>query len=264
MKKAIVTGSEGFIGKALVRELKREGVEVLEVDRMNYTGLVPDKIFRNEAKNLFYLMVGFQPDVVFHLAAQTSVFNNNKQEIISDNISTFKDVCEACKLWDVKLVYASSSCAAPGNATSLYGLSKRFDEEYAKIYNPEATGIRFHNVYGSEPRKGTLLWCLLNQREVKLYNRGMNRRHFTYIDDIIASMLYAADSDIPLLNACNPQLTSIWQFAEIVNQYYPVEYQLVDEKRELDKEEQGVENQIPVVPLRYTPVEIGIKRIFEG
>ena len=33
MKKIIVTGSEGFIGKALCRELAKKGVEVIGLDR---------------------------------------------------------------------------------------------------------------------------------------------------------------------------------------------------------------------------------------
>ena len=37
MKKIIVTGSEGFIGKALCRELTKRGVEVIGVDRKSGT-----------------------------------------------------------------------------------------------------------------------------------------------------------------------------------------------------------------------------------
>lgn len=37
MKKIIVTGSEGFIGKALCRELSKRGVEVIGIDRKNGT-----------------------------------------------------------------------------------------------------------------------------------------------------------------------------------------------------------------------------------
>ena len=33
MRKMIVTGSEGFIGKALCRELAKRGVEVIGLDR---------------------------------------------------------------------------------------------------------------------------------------------------------------------------------------------------------------------------------------
>jgi nucleoside-diphosphate-sugar epimerase len=38
----------------------------------------------------------------------------------------------------------------------MYGMSKRFNEQFAKAYCPSATGVRLHNVYGREPRQGTL------------------------------------------------------------------------------------------------------------
>lgn len=184
--KVIVTGGEGFIGKALAAMLRKRGVEVVSVDRRNGT----------EAGEYFASADLTNIDCVYHLAAQTSVFNANKSDIIHDNIETFKAVCDACARHGTKLVYASSSTAADGNTTSLYGISKRFNEEYARCYNPTATGVRFHNVYGPDPRQGTLLWCLLTQERVKLYNMGRNIRHFTYIDDILESLIFAYGSSV--------------------------------------------------------------------
>ena len=94
---------------------------------------------------------------VFHLAAQTSVFNDDLRQIAHDNINTFMEVVEQCNKHRIKLVYASSSTANDGNTTSLYGLSKRFDEKFADLYSENATGVRLHNVYGPNPRPGTLL-----------------------------------------------------------------------------------------------------------
>ena len=144
----IVTGSEGFVGKALVAALERRGVQVISIDRKN--GAEVSEYFTSNS------LLGI--DCVYHLAAQTSVFNDNKNDILHDNVEAFKIVCDACKRHDVKLVYASSSTANPCNTTSLYGISKHFDEEYARLYNPKATGVRLHNVYGPNPRQGTLLW----------------------------------------------------------------------------------------------------------
>lgn len=251
--KAIVTGGEGFIGKALTAALRKRGVSVCVIDRK--TGI--------EAGDYFTGIDLSEIDCVFHLAAQTSVFNINKSDIIHDNIEVFKIVSDACARYNTKLVYASSSTAGDGNTTSLYGISKRFDEEFARCYNPSATGVRFHNVYGPNPRHGTLLWYLLNHERVKLYNMGRNLRHFTYIDDIVNCLLIAMESDLPLLNAANPELISTLQLAEIVSKYKHVEIELVEECRDFDREEQSVNSHIPTVSLQYTSVTEGIRRIFE-
>lgn len=145
--KVIITGGESFIGKALAAYLSVHGNEVIIVDRKN--GMEAGEYFSTHDLS--------DIDCVFHLAAQTSVFNANKTDIIRDNIEVFKTVCDACRRYDTKLVYASSSTAEPCNTTSLYGISNAFAEQYARCYYPEATGVRFHNVYGPEPRQGTLL-----------------------------------------------------------------------------------------------------------
>lgn len=252
--KVIITGGEGFIGKALAAALIKRGVQVASIDRKK--GI--------EAGDFFNGVDLSDIDCVYHLAAQTSVFNKNQSDIIHDNIETFMSVCNACKRHNVKLVYASSSTAAPGNATSLYGITKRFNEDYAKCYLPTATGVRFHNVYGPNPRQGTLLWYLLNDDHVKLYNEGRNVRHFTYIDDIVESLIYAYGTHTQLLNAANPLPTTTLQLAEIVKQYKPLEIELIPSERELDRVEQVIEKAVCTVPLQYITVEEGIKRIFNG
>lgn len=251
--KVIVTGSEGFIGKALTAALTAMWADVICVDRK--TG--------NEVADYFETYDLDDVDCVFHLAAQTSVFNDNLTQIRQDNIDSFMAVCNACKRAGVKLVYASSSTANPGNTTSLYGISKHFNEEYARCYYPEATGVRFHNVYGPNPRQGTLLWYMLNQDHVKLYNLGLNERHFTYIDDIVECLLYAASCNQRLINAANPQSTTTLELARIVRDYKRLDIELVAAERDLDRKEQTVNEGIFTVPLRYTTVEEGIRKIFE-
>ena len=73
--KVVITGGEGFIGRALAATLFSRGVEVIIVDRK--IG-IEAKDFFDTAANLH------EADCVFHLAAQTSVFNTDKPQIIRD------------------------------------------------------------------------------------------------------------------------------------------------------------------------------------
>ena len=135
---------------------------------MNHHVITIDRKINLEASNIVNMLDNV--DAVIHLAAQTSVFNTNTEQICEDNITTFIKIANACNDKHVKLVYASSSTANNCNTTSLYGLSKRFDEEYASIYCPSATGVRLHNVWSENPREGTLMWCLLNKENTVLFN----------------------------------------------------------------------------------------------
>lgn len=250
--KMIVTGSTGFIGKALCQELRKRAVEVIGIDRI--TG--------QEASSISEYLKSGDVDCVFHLAAQTSVFNDDLMQIRKDNIDTFMIVVDACERYHVKLVYASSSTANPCNTTSMYGISKYFDEQYASIYCKNATGVRLHNVYGPNPRNRTLLWYLLNRDKVKLYNYGQNIRCFTYIDDVVEGLIYAVGCKKSLINVANVQPVTVMYFANLVKYYKNVDIELIGEKRDFDNLEQSVNNSIYLVPLSYTSVENGIKKIF--
>lgn len=170
--KVIITGSEGFIGRALSLALKKRGIEVIGIDRKN----------GQEAADIAKYMP-YDLDAVFHLAAQTSVFNTDLIQIRKDNIDAFMAVVDACAKHPnkPKLVYASSSTANPPNMTSLYGITKHFAEEYARVYLPSATGVRLHNVYGPNPRQGTLLWCLIpNHKYSGIFHEKLHKNRMTF------------------------------------------------------------------------------------
>ena len=140
--RAIVTGSEGFIGKALCRRLEPQ-CDVVHIDTK----------IGGDAARIEHLLADGGIDVVFHLAAETSVFNDRFDDIERENVHAFMVVATACRRYGVKLVYASSSTANACNTTSMYGMTKHFNEQFAKAYCPRATGVRLHNVYGPAPRK---------------------------------------------------------------------------------------------------------------
>ena len=258
MAKYIVTGSEGFIGKALVAFLVANGHEVIGIDRKN----------GDEASDIGKFLVSNDGvDGVFHLAAQTSVFNTETEQIRKDNIDTFITVCAQCANAGIRLVYASSSTAAPGNATSMYGISKRFDELYARLYHDDAWGVRLHNVYGPDPREGTLLWHLMNDETVDIFNMGQNTRHFTHIDDAVAG-LYQVMTDESLLklgskvfNLANPNAMSVTEFASEVSARNGAKLHFGGSVIARDNSVQRIENEIISLSLHYKTVQEGLDAI---
>ena len=78
MDKAIVTGATGFIGKFLVRELIKQGVDVIAVVRKNSKNIseiesLPVKIIKCNVSNFKFLpdlITERDIDAVFHFAWQ--------------------------------------------------------------------------------------------------------------------------------------------------------------------------------------------------
>lgn len=260
----VVTGSEGFIGKHLVKFLKERGHEVLRIDRKVGTDV---KDFK---EIITYFIPGIKIDCVVHLAAQTSVWNEDNAQIIQDNVVAFCSLIDTCKELGIPVVYASSSCAVESNITSLYGLTKKFCEDYAAMHWIRAIGLRFHNVYARDSRIGTLPRIIFDGGDVTLYNSGKNQRHFTYIDDILRGICKAIDMVMTwnvtplLLNICNPEVCTTLDFAQKAMSYMKneVHLHLSSYKRDKDKEYQNVDTEVDNMffPEEFTSVDEGLKK----
>ena len=102
----------------------------------------------------------------------------------------------------------------------------------------------------------------MEKENVSLYNCGQNIRCFTYIDDVIEGFIYSVGCNRQLINICNVQPVTTMYFASLVKYYKPLETELINEKREFDNFEQSVNRDIYLVPLSYTSVEDGVRKIF--
>jgi len=249
--KVLITGSSGFIGTYLCKYLESRGYSVSCIDRTLGKDVIT--LCSHDIKDV---------SCIIHLAAQTSVQNTNVKLIEADNIRAFIHIFELCKSFNKRFIYTSSSCAY--NITSMYGISKQFDEQYAKIYSwPGCVGLRLHNVYGPNPRKHTLPEICLNSDEITLYNSGQNYRHFTYIDDVCSSIEKAMTLPSGLYNVYNPEKNSTLDFANEVKRHKSLAISLISEKIERDKEEQEVEESIPnLIADHYHTLSQGISKIF--
>lgn len=248
----IVTGSSGFIGKHLVEFIKKK-----------------HRVFLCDRKqNMDIMMIskyGLQHfDCVVHLAAQTSVWNENLRSVVNDNITNFVYLYELCRDTKTKLIYASSSCSI--NVTSIYGLSKQFADTLVGLYPiDDCVGLRFHNVYGPNPRIDTLFAKCLRNEKFTLYNNGQNLRHFTYIEDVCKAVEKAINLPSGLYNVLNPEMNSCLEFVNEVRKYRNFEFDLSSEIRPRDKEFQTVDPTLEnLLQGEYTTLFGGMKKIFNG
>ena len=224
--KAIVTGGAGFIGSNLVDELIAQGHTVTVVDdlssgvRKNINGAAEFRLC-DISTNLALLSEIFAGgDVVFHLAASARVEPSIKSPISFNdiNVGGTLNVLVAAKDTGIKrVVYSASSAAygnpkkfptretAPTNPLSPYGLQKLIGEQYCKlfsdVYNLDTCSLRYFNVYGERmPSEGA--YCLvlgvftrqkLKGEPLTIVNTGEQRRDFTYVGDVSAANIKAAE-----------------------------------------------------------------------
>ncbi|MGC1465288.1 MAG: NAD-dependent epimerase, partial [Pseudolabrys sp.] len=154
---------------------------------------------------------------VVHLAAQAGVRYSlvDPHAYVDANLVGFTNILEGCRHNGCRhLLYASSSSVYGSNTQmpfsihdnvdhplSLYGASKKANElmahSYAHLFNLPATGLRFFTVYGPWGRPDMAMWifasAIIAGQPIKLFNHGNMRRDFTYVDDVVESVVRLVD-----------------------------------------------------------------------
>lgn len=150
---------------------------------------------------------------VVHLAAQAGVRYSliDPFAYVDANLTGFTTILEGCRHNGCRhLLYASSSSVYGSNTKmpfsvhdnvdhplSLYGASKKANElmshAYAHLFGIPMTGLRFFTVYGPWGRPDMAMWifakAIIAGEPIKLFNNGNMRRDFTYIDDVVESLV---------------------------------------------------------------------------
>ncbi|KLU14688.1 MULTISPECIES: NAD-dependent epimerase [Xenorhabdus] len=154
---------------------------------------------------------------VIHLGAQPGVRYSiqNPMAYIDANIVGHINILEGCRHHSVEhLLYASSSSVyglnkkqpfstddSVDHPVSLYAATKKADElmshSYSHLYQLPTTGLRFFTVYGPWGRPDMALFkftkAMLEGQPIDVYNHGNMVRDFTYIDDIVESIIRLQD-----------------------------------------------------------------------
>ncbi|MBC3957076.1 SDR family NAD(P)-dependent oxidoreductase [Pseudomonas triticifolii] len=190
-------------------ELKQSRLAVLQC----MPGFTFNRLDITDAEGLGALFERHGFEQVIHLAAQAGVRYSLEQPnaYVQSNLVGFINVLEACRQHrPAHLVYASSSSVYGANTRmpfqvedavdrplSLYAATKRANEltaySYSHLYGLRATGLRFFTVYGPWGRPDMALFkftqAMLCDEPVDIYNHGEMARDFTYIDDIVESIM---------------------------------------------------------------------------
>jgi len=235
--KWIITGAAGFIGTHLAELLLSQGHQVIGLDNfstgssMNVARLT--KKFGEkwqclhvdicDAPTINTLFGHYRPDYVAHLAAQVSVplSISQPQETQAINMDGFFNVIQAAKNHGVKrFIYASSSAVygeqkslpikeiATLQPLSLYGLSKKINEEYAGLFATEnfiCIGLRLFNIFGSYQRADNPYSAVISKwlaqlktaNAITIYGDGSATRDYCYISNVTAAVQQLATVSLP-------------------------------------------------------------------
>ena len=183
--KLLVTGANGFVGSAIVREARERGHDV-----RTFTRADGDICDAGAAKR-----VAAGVDVVIHAAGSAHLFKltpeteKEQRRVNVDGTRTF-----AAAARDAHFVLVSSVSVHAGGTTT-YAQSKMDGERVASEVAQRLTIVRLATVYGpGDPGNVARLIRTYKKLPVRIGD-GSNRKTLIYIDDVAAGVLAAATSD---------------------------------------------------------------------
>ena len=116
----LVTGGAGFVGTNLIKQLLKEGHNIVSIDNYS-TGKKENhidgvKYIEGDIYNLMDHIATlstpyYQPDVVFHMAAIARIQPSfeNPQDYIKTNFNGTYNIVQFCTNREIPLIYAGSS-----------------------------------------------------------------------------------------------------------------------------------------------------------
>ena len=231
-KHVLVTGGAGFIGSNLVGFLLKNEIRVTVLDNLA-TGRMSnlDEFKTNQLFNFINGDITDFPtclkaldgiDVISHQAALGSVPRSielpHNTHLV--NATGYLNMLHAAKEKGIKrFVYASSSSVygnsknspkiigEEGELLSPYAVTKRLNEEYAKVYHKlhsiETIGLRYFNVFGPKQDPNGVYAAaipkfidkMLNGEQITINGDGEQTRDFTYVMNAVKANVLGLSVD---------------------------------------------------------------------
>jgi len=222
-KRVLVTGGAGFLGKFVVRELKRKGCQRIFIPRKKDFDLTT-------LESIKKLLKKTKPDIIIHLAAVVGGIGANRENpgrFFYENIMMGVQLMEEARIFGVKKFVALGTVCAypkftkvpfketdlwngyPEETNAPYGLAKKMllvqSQAYRRQYGFNSIFLLPVNLYGPgdnfSPKSSHVIPALIKKccdaihrgnKKIVVWGTGKATREFLYVEDAARGIVLAA------------------------------------------------------------------------
>ena len=231
MEKIIVTGGLGFIGSNLINILQKKYF-IINIDKVSYasnhSNIDPNiknyKFYKQDINNKTFIkniLKKYNPSIIFNLAAETHVDRSidGPKKFIESNILGVFNLIEAVRDYKkkIKLIHISTDEVYGDikknhkskeedryDPSSPYSASKASGDllikSYIRTYKIPAIITNCCNNFGPNqyPEKliPTIIYNILNQKNIPIYGKGENVREWIYVRDHCNALIKIAQEGV--------------------------------------------------------------------
>lgn len=212
MKKILITGSRGFVGRSLISLLKTKSFEILQAEGSSSLNLCEWEAVKNIPKS----------EIIVHLASKSFIPDSFKKPLsfYNNNILSTLNILEKAKVDGSKVIFFSTYIYGTPmylpidenhkkSAQNPYTQSKLVCEDLCEAYYRDF-GVpiiifRPFNIYGPGQKLPFFIPAIISQINNKVIqlNDSRPKRDFIYIDDVVDAVLLSIANNENLFRIYN-------------------------------------------------------------
>jgi len=196
MKRILITGALGFIGRGLLDSYSNnKNVQLYAIDKKKSNLSNVKKLDLLNKKKLFDYFKNKKIDYIFHLGGTSDIdFSvNNPDFTLKNNVLSLLNLLSLSREKKIKKFIFSSSIYTKGNKGSFYRISKKTCEdilvEYNRLYSLKFSILRYGSIYGNgSPKQNSvhkLAYQIKNGNTITREGTGNEVRRYININDAI-------------------------------------------------------------------------------
>ena len=239
MRKIIVSGSEGFVGKHLISRLsKNKKIKLIKMNRKF-----------GDVKKKYTWRKLISADVLIHLAGQSFVPKawENPNESIRSNVLGTVMALDYCRANNTKMIFISSYLYGNTNKfptnekakikiNNPLALSKAMAEEFCKFYainyKTKIVILRPSNIYGPGQKDFWLIPQIIQKfksKKIKINNINI-KRDLIYIEDFIEAIIKSISlkKDFQIFNIGSGKSYSINEIVKTLKNFFGENFQILN------------------------------------
>lgn len=204
--KIIVTGANGFVGKALILRLEELGFDAWAVVRQK-TLRVKEVVLDLESCSEDEIFEKFEgADCVVHLAANADFSSTYVKEIYNINCLANLAIANAMRRLGAHFIFASNALIAGMHEEYIssrsddkpgipYNISKYISEQYIMKHLRDYCILRIGGIYGYNGPKHLFLnraitYAIDNFQILNIQNDGLGQRNYIYVEDLCSWIIH--------------------------------------------------------------------------
>ena len=244
--KLLIIGGSGLVGSTLLQYASPNydihftyNTNKITFDNVSSTQI---NLFDNQ-KRITDLIKEIQPDIVVNTVAHSSVDLCETDHKIADklHVDITRDITQACKDSDSKLIYLSTDAVFQGelnkkyteldqpNPINYYGKTKLQAEQITLNASPKNVVLRTAVIYGWHKKSRFTNWIIQTLKENRMVDPFIDQYNTpTLVDDLVKSLLNIFEKNISgIFHATGKSCLNRYEFALVLANTFGLDKKLI-------------------------------------